>query len=86
MHIIFNSKSPSKVRACTDSCRNFWTTNQKTPFRFEHVALARAQLDSVFIQALWKVKGHTQTREVIKQGLDWILDWFCWLQMQSKFA
>ena len=30
MRIIFNSKSPSKVRTCADSRHNFWTTNQKT--------------------------------------------------------
>ena len=31
MRNIFNSKSPPKGRACADSCRNFWTTNLKTP-------------------------------------------------------
>ena len=30
MCIIVNSKSPSKVRTCADSRRDFWTTNHKT--------------------------------------------------------
>ena len=34
IRIVFNSKSPSKVRACADSRRNFWTTNQKTTISF----------------------------------------------------